>query len=129
MNKKPDPFADLDPDDDSGFNEAAFSKRVEKLRAEKTKKERDAKRTREEPKLKQADILIAIAKRGVLFHNHEGVAYADIAVGGHRETWPVRSTGYRRWLLAAKTAPSRGILRWRTIAPSIEACRVLLLLS
>ena len=41
--------------------------------------------------LKQADLLIQIAQRGVLFHNHEGVAFADIANKGHRETWPIRS--------------------------------------
>jgi hypothetical protein len=49
--------------------------------------------------LKQADLLIQIAQRGVLFHNHEGVAFADIANKGHRETWPIRSAGFRSWLL------------------------------
>ena len=48
---------------------------------------------------KQSDILIQIAKRGALFHNHEDVAFADIECNGHRETWPVRSVGYRKWLL------------------------------
>jgi hypothetical protein len=47
---------------------------------------------------KQSDVLIHIAKRGELFHNDD-VAYADVNRNGHRETWPVRSGGFRRWLL------------------------------
>jgi len=35
----------------------------------------------------------------VLFHDHEDVAFADIDRDGHRETWPVRSGGYRKLLL------------------------------
>ena len=30
-----------------------------------------------------------------LFHDSTGVAYADITVNGHRETWPVRSKQFR----------------------------------
>ena len=30
-----------------------------------------------------------------LFHTPDGVAYADLIVGGHRETWPVRSKQFR----------------------------------
>jgi hypothetical protein len=51
-----------------------------------------------EAKPKQADVLIEIARRGTLFRNRDGIAFADIAVRGHRETWPVRSTGFRLWL-------------------------------
>src|SRR6516165_1815869 len=47
---------------------------------------------------KQADILIEIAKRGELFHSPDGVAYADIYRNGHRETYPVRSGDFRKWL-------------------------------
>jgi hypothetical protein len=48
---------------------------------------------------KQADILIQLAKDGAdFFHSPAGVAFADIRVLGHRETWPVRSKGFRRWL-------------------------------
>ena len=28
----------------------------------------------------------------------DGTAYADIEIDGHRETWPVRTKGFRRWL-------------------------------
>ena len=47
----------------------------------------------------QADILIAIAnRRAELFHAPDGAPYADIEVSGHRETWPIRSRGFRKWL-------------------------------
>lgn len=46
----------------------------------------------------QADTLIAIAEGAVLFHTADGNAYADIEVANHRETWPVRVKGFRRWL-------------------------------
>jgi hypothetical protein len=50
----------------------------------------------------QADILIAIAnRRAELFHAPDGTAYADIEVNGHRETWPIRSRGFRKWLCHA----------------------------
>lgn len=47
---------------------------------------------------KQADALIEIAESGVLFHDHENVAFIDININGHRETWPIRSSGFRLWL-------------------------------
>ena len=61
---------------------------------------------------KQADVLVEIAKRGELFHSPDGVAYADFTHKGHRETWPVRSGGYRKYLLHCfydenQSAPNR----------------------
>ena len=49
----------------------------------------------------QAGQLIAIAEDGcTLFHNarKREKAYAEIENDGHRETWPVRSRGFREWL-------------------------------
>jgi energy-coupling factor transporter ATP-binding protein EcfA2 len=48
----------------------------------------------------QAAELIEIATRPDvdLFHTADGVAFADITVDGHRETWSLNSRGYRRWL-------------------------------
>ena len=34
-----------------------------------------------------------------LFRDQDGTAFADILVDGHRETWPVRSSTFRHWLL------------------------------
>ena len=47
---------------------------------------------------KQADILIEIAQSAELFHTAAGIGFADLHIGGHRETWPIRSKGFRRWL-------------------------------
>ena len=46
----------------------------------------------------QAVILIDIAAAAELFHDPDGTAYADIDVNGHRETWPIRSKSFKRWL-------------------------------
>lgn len=46
----------------------------------------------------QAELLIELAGSADLFHSPDGVAFADITIAGHRETWPVRSRGFRRWL-------------------------------
>jgi len=46
----------------------------------------------------QADILIDLARSAELFHAPDGTAFADIDVNGHRETWPIRSKGFKRWL-------------------------------
>jgi len=41
----------------------------------------------------------ASEKAGGLFHTTDMVAYADIDILGWRETWPVRSRGFRYWLV------------------------------
>jgi len=46
----------------------------------------------------QADILVRLGSDAVLFHDSNQVCYADIEAGGHRETWPLRSKAFRRWL-------------------------------
>jgi hypothetical protein len=47
---------------------------------------------------KQADILIDLAQFVELFHAPDGTGFADLDINGHRETWPIRSKGFRRWL-------------------------------
>ena len=48
---------------------------------------------------KQADILIDLAlKNCALFHDADNVAYANIEVSGHHETWPIRRRGFKSWL-------------------------------
>jgi hypothetical protein len=46
----------------------------------------------------QADILIDLVDNVELFHSADGTAFADLDINGHRETWPVRSKGFKRWL-------------------------------
>jgi len=47
---------------------------------------------------KQADLLIQIAGAADLFHAPDSKTYADLNIDGHRETWPIRTGGFRRWL-------------------------------
>ena len=44
----------------------------------------------------QADILIDLEGGTELFHSADGTAFADIMINDHRETWPVRTKGFRR---------------------------------
>jgi hypothetical protein len=46
----------------------------------------------------QADILIDLTETADLFHSADGTAFADLDINGHRETWPVRTRGFKRWL-------------------------------
>ena len=62
----------------------------------------------------QADILIALVQTAELFHTPNGTGFADLDVNGHRETWPIRSKGFRRWL-------ARGFFEATQGAPSSEA--------
>jgi hypothetical protein len=46
----------------------------------------------------QADILIDLAQTAELFHAPDEIGFADLDINGHRETWPIRSKGFRRWI-------------------------------
>jgi hypothetical protein len=48
----------------------------------------------------QAELLIRLAKKNgaSLFRTPSGDGYADIIINGHRETWSLRSSGFRKWL-------------------------------
>jgi hypothetical protein len=46
----------------------------------------------------QSDVLIELAEEAALFHTPDNVGYADLRVGGHRETWQIRSKSFKRWL-------------------------------
>jgi len=64
----------------------------------------------------QADILIGLAADASLLHTRDGTGYVDLEINGHRETWPIRSKGFKRWLArrfyeAIGGAPSSEALR------------------
>ena len=64
----------------------------------------------------QANILIELAQTAELFHAPDETGFADLEVNGHRETWPIRAKGFRRWLArrffeATKGAPSSEALQ------------------
>jgi len=62
----------------------------------------------------QADILIELAQTAGLFHAPDGTGFADLDINCHRETWPIRAKGFRRWLARRFFEATQG-------APSSEA--------
>jgi hypothetical protein len=62
----------------------------------------------------QADILIELAQSAELFHTPDRTGFADVDINGHRETWPIRAKGFRRWLARRFFEATQG-------APSSEA--------
>jgi hypothetical protein len=62
----------------------------------------------------QADILIGLAEAAELFHSPDGTGFADLDINAHRETWPIRTKGFRRWLARRYFEATHG-------APSSEA--------
>jgi hypothetical protein len=62
----------------------------------------------------QADILVDLAQTVELFHAPDGTGFADLDANGHRETWPIRSKRFRRWLARCFFEAMRG-------APNSEA--------
>ena len=47
---------------------------------------------------RQADILIGLAAEADCFHTADGTGYVDLDIKGHRETSPIRSKGFKRWI-------------------------------
>jgi len=71
-----------------------------------------------------ANMLIAIAGIGWLFHTAGGSAFADLIIDGHRETWPIRSKQFRSWLRRqhyAKNGEALGAAAIRSIVDLLEA--------
>lgn len=46
----------------------------------------------------QAEILIKLADAAEFFEDPNETAYATFPINGHRETWPIRSGSFRKWL-------------------------------
>jgi hypothetical protein len=89
-----------------------------------------------ELKRKQADFLIELASSVELFRDRDDLGYARFDVNGHKENWPIRSKGFKRWLTrnfyeSIRGAPSSegmqqalGVLEARAQydAPEHEVC-------
>src|SRR3954464_9032928 len=45
-----------------------------------------------------ANMLTHLGADAELFHTADGIAFADLMIDGHRETWPVRGIRVRSWL-------------------------------
>lgn len=53
------------------------------------------------PRASQSRVLVECAAGAEFFHTPEGEAFASLTVGDHREIWPLKSRGCRRWLTRA----------------------------
>lgn len=75
-----------------------FDREAEKSNGKKKRKAKKGDGDKKKQR-KQADILIELATNGaMLFHSPDSTPFADIQVNGHRETFPIRSKGFKRWL-------------------------------
>lgn len=61
------------------------------------REEEQKKDDEKQEKLTQAELLLRCVDGAELFHTPAGDAYARIPVGGHCETHPIKSKGFRRW--------------------------------
>lgn len=53
------------------------------------------------PRVAQSQLLIECAAQAEFFHTPEGEAFASLPVDDHREIWPLKSRGCRRWVTRA----------------------------
>ena len=55
----------------------------------------------DKPRAAQSQLLVECAAEVEFFHTPEGEGFASLPVGDHREVWPLKSRGCRRWLTRA----------------------------
>jgi hypothetical protein len=81
-----------------GVDAGEVKKRLLQLVHERSKQLDAAGKDESDPKQTISEMLVEIANSAELAHDQNGVGYARIEVDGHRETWPIRSQGFRQWL-------------------------------
>lgn len=99
-------FGDDRADDDTDFNDMmraagteAVKQDIDAARVPTPDNGHSGNEATTKKRGKQADVLIAIAVDETdPFHSPDGIGYADVLVNDHRETWPIKSKGFRRWL-------------------------------
>jgi len=55
-----------------------------------------------------------------LFHDPNGTAFADLAIDGHRETWPIRSRQFRHWLRRRYYEETGSAARTETVRLAVD---------
>jgi hypothetical protein len=63
--------------------------------------DRESGTARDKPRATQSQLVVEFAADAEFFHSPEGEAFASLPVGEHREVWPLKSRGCRRWLTRA----------------------------
>jgi hypothetical protein len=89
-----------DPELDKIYARISKQVEAEREKIEKNGKAEEDKKTEEEKKNEtQVKQLAKIATGTGLFHAPNNTGYADITIGSHRETWAIRSRGFKDWLV------------------------------
>jgi hypothetical protein len=94
---------------DWSFDDEAFDRRVEAAAKRNAQRNNNKEKQQEgaggngqdKATETQAQQLTKISTSAGLFHAPNGTGFADITIDGHRETWPIRSKGFRSWLSPA----------------------------
>jgi hypothetical protein len=114
-----DPVDELDEFDIEAHDLAVAKATKCKARSNGAAKENGEKRT------PQADKLIALSAEAKLFHTADGNCFADIVINDHRETWPTRSKGFRRWLTRRYFEEEGGAPNNEAISTALGPTRIL----
>lgn len=73
--------------------------RPEKVLSPESLDQQKEKDNEKEDRPTHAQVLLEIAKDAELFHTPDDESFASFPINEHIETWPLRSKGFRRWLL------------------------------
>ena len=98
----------------------------------KTAEERKALRKAKQDLERQQLIAVFVDEAGAdqaLFRTYDGVAYADLIIAGHRETWPIRSKQFRfeyiRYLRRQlESLTDKGAVMALALGPSLKKAAV-----
>jgi hypothetical protein len=64
--------------------------------------------------------LALLCSAASLCHDPNGTAFADLAIDGHRETWPIRSRQFRHWLRRRYYEETGGAASAETIRSAVD---------
>jgi hypothetical protein len=134
VNQSYSPFAvytELEHNGDYSAAALALSKQGYGDQAKSSKKKQDQKGKKvetgeeerdevDEPRMSKAAMVVDLAADAELFHNAEGRTYARVAVNGHIETWPLRSSSFKRWLGACFWQEHKATIHPPAIAEALQ---------
>jgi hypothetical protein len=94
-----DRLAELKADDRARFVRLRSQLRAAKCGVTELDKAIASRSGEDQPDPSQATKLVELAGSAEYFHDRNGTGYADFEVNGHRETWRIKSEGFKRWLV------------------------------
>ena len=91
-------FETLIPKKTTDFNDLHCLEGIEVVADQFANLEEKPKDAKEKPP-SQATLLLELCESLELFHTSDEECYATVPVSNHKETWALRSQGFKRWLL------------------------------